>query len=113
MAYEVTGEYITVKTETANGPRVVGLLKGARVPSDVSEESIAHHLRVGLIAEVDDVDAEVDDAPVEPPADKPVEPPVKSATKADWKAYVMEHKGVSEADAEAATRDQLADQYGS
>ncbi|HWO65357.1 MAG TPA: hypothetical protein VNO31_35515 [Umezawaea sp.] len=37
--------------------------------------------------------------------------PAKSASKADWKAYAVNHGGMSEADAEDATRDQLAEKY--
>jgi hypothetical protein len=37
--------------------------------------------------------------------------PAKSASKADWKAYAINHGGMSEDDAEDATRDQLAEKY--
>jgi hypothetical protein len=50
--YRVTGAYVTVKTDTTNGPMVVGLYEGAPVPADASEQWIAHHLENHLIEEV-------------------------------------------------------------
>lgn len=50
--YSVTGEYVTFKTMTVSGMKVIGLYKGAPVPSDVPQESIDHHLNMGLIEEV-------------------------------------------------------------
>jgi hypothetical protein len=43
------------------------------------------------------------------PAPAP-EMPVRSASKADWKAYAIA-RGMAEADAEKATRDQLAEHF--
>lgn len=43
------------------------------------------------------------------PAPSPALPP-RSASKADWKAHAIA-SGMSEEDAETATRDQLADRY--
>lgn len=37
--------------------------------------------------------------------------PAKNDTKAKWKAYATDHGGMSEADAEKATRDELAARY--
>lgn len=38
-------------------------------------------------------------------------PPARSASKAEWKAYVMAHQGYSEEEADDATRNELADEY--
>jgi hypothetical protein len=48
----VTGAYVTVKTSTADGVRVVGLYAGAPWPADADPEATEHHLANGLIAEV-------------------------------------------------------------
>jgi hypothetical protein len=50
--YTVTGKYVTAKTMTTDGWRVVGLHEGAQLPPDVPEEDVAHLLRKGLVAEV-------------------------------------------------------------
>lgn len=50
--YTVTGKYVTARTMTTDGWRVVGLMEGARVPPDVDDDWIDHHLRKNLIAEV-------------------------------------------------------------
>lgn len=52
--YVVTGAYVTLKTSTPQGPRILGFYRGAPVPADVSQEQIDHHLNQGLIAEVAD-----------------------------------------------------------
>jgi len=49
-AYVVTGEYVTVRTMTNDGPRIVGLYKGSAVPGDAADDWIAHHLENKLIA---------------------------------------------------------------
>lgn len=48
------------------------------------------------------------------PADEEIEDPMprKSASKADWLAYAVEH-GVDQAEAEALTRDQLVELFAS
>ncbi|GAA2327501.1 hypothetical protein [Dactylosporangium salmoneum] len=49
--------------------------------------------------------------PLEDQADaKEAGPPTRSASKADWKAYAVTH-GVPDAEAESATRDQLAEAF--
>jgi len=50
--YTVTGLYVTVKTMTTDGWRVVGLHAGALMPPDVPQSDLDHLLRKGLIAEV-------------------------------------------------------------
>lgn len=47
--YQVTGEYVLVKTMTPDGERVMGRYKGTPVPGDASAEWLRHHLRGGLI----------------------------------------------------------------
>lgn len=55
----------------------------------------------------------VDDEPTDTEAEEPaVQAPAKSATKADWVAFVVTHHGVDQAAAEKLSRDQLAAQYG-
>jgi hypothetical protein len=52
--YRVTGAYVLFKTSAnqLGTPAILGFHEGATVPADVSEESIAHHLRQGLIEEI-------------------------------------------------------------
>jgi hypothetical protein len=50
--YRVTGAYVTVKTNTTNGPTVVGLYEGAPVPPDATPAWVEHHLANRLIEEV-------------------------------------------------------------
>lgn len=44
-------------------------------------------------------------------ADNAPKPPGKGDTKAKWKTYAVDHGGMSEADAEKATRDELAAKF--
>lgn len=57
------------------------------------------------------VDEQQPASPAEPERPAPVAPPTRSASKADWVAYAVAHGGSTEADAQAATRDQLAEAY--
>lgn len=51
--------------------------------------------------------------PIEPVTDPvTVEPPARSASKAVWLAFAVEHRGADQAEAEGLTRDQLAETYG-
>ncbi len=50
--YRVTGAYVTLKTATPYGPRMMGFQHGAIVPADVPQDQIDHHLRKGLIEQV-------------------------------------------------------------
>lgn len=73
--YSVIGAYVTVRTVTQDGPRVVGLYAGAPWPADASEEATAHHLAEGLIAETGSgVKAPAHVAEGEPAAQVPGEP---------------------------------------
>jgi hypothetical protein len=49
--WRVTGAYVTFPTMTTDGRRVVGRYKGARLPADVPEETLAHFVKMGLIEE--------------------------------------------------------------
>src|SRR5690242_5279763 len=49
--YRVTAPYVTLKTMTENGVRVVGLYAGAPVPFDVPQDSLDHHIRMGMVEE--------------------------------------------------------------
>lgn len=52
--YIVTGAYVTVKTMTHQGPRILGLMAGAPVPDDAEPAWVKHHLETNLIVEVED-----------------------------------------------------------
>ncbi len=49
--YVVTAPYVTVKTMTIQGVRVVGLMEGAPLPADVPERDLKHLLDQGLAHE--------------------------------------------------------------
>jgi hypothetical protein len=66
--YVVTAPYITVRTGTADGLKILGFYVGAVLPGDVSEESIKHHLDSGLIAAVKDAEKELAAQPDELPS---------------------------------------------
>lgn len=69
--YVVTGAYVTVKTMTHQGPRILGLMAGAPVPVDAGDFWIQHHLDSNLIEEVPEpepVKAEVKPEPEQPKA---------------------------------------------
>lgn len=86
---------------------VAGVTLANGTAETASKTAIAYFRRHGYTVEA------VEEAPaVEATEDDDQGPgrPVKSATKADWKAYAIA-QGVSEEDAEAATRDQLAERY--
>jgi hypothetical protein len=110
--YRVTAQYITVKTQTSEGKRVVGLMDGAPVPVDVAPEDLAHLESHGLIAEIGK-------APIDPRAPSPrakvdaAEAAVKAARDAQEEASkvlrdAQEHRdqmvkdaGASDAEAKA------------
>lgn len=50
--YVITGAYVTVKTMTTQGPRIVGMYAGAPWPDDAEAAATQHHLDCGLIEEV-------------------------------------------------------------
>jgi hypothetical protein len=75
----VTGAYVTVKTMTMQGPRIVGLFAGAPWPADAPEDSTKHHLSVKLIAEVPEPESPAEPEPVKVPA----KAPARAAAKDD------------------------------
>jgi hypothetical protein len=80
--YVVTGKYVTAKTMTSQGPRVLGLHEGAPVPPDVPQEWVTHHLNMDLIKELPAPDPEPApkaDAPAKPDAPAKADAP-KAAT---------------------------------
>jgi hypothetical protein len=60
--YAVTGAYVTVKTMTVDGVKVIGLHRGAPVPADVDPAHLQHLLAHDLVAEVGQA-AKADDMP--------------------------------------------------
>jgi len=104
--YEVVGSYVAqVPVAGPQGNVLTDFNQGAILPSDVPKDRIAHLLSVGLIAEVGGSKSEP--APVDSDT-----APAKSASKADWKAYAQA-QGMSDGDAETATRDDLVELYAS
>lgn len=69
----VLGAYVTVKTNTSEGPRLVGLYEGSPWPKDASPEATKHHLDNGLIGKVGQAAPEALATPV-PAAQVPDEP---------------------------------------
>jgi len=61
--YLVTAPYVTFVTNSHDGPKLLGFYAGAEVPADASEESIEHHLRLELIAPVEDAKAPAEAKP--------------------------------------------------
>lgn len=60
--YVVTGAYVTVKTMTVDGVKVIGLHRGAPVPADVDPAHLQHLLDHNLVGEAGQVDVS-DDMP--------------------------------------------------
>jgi hypothetical protein len=50
--YQVTGAYVTTKTMTTQGMRVIGLHRGAPVPADIDPEHLKHLIAHELVGEV-------------------------------------------------------------
>jgi hypothetical protein len=73
--YVVSGEYVTVRTMTDQGPTVIGLYRGAQWPEDASKDATEHHLTEGLIKE------EGDDTPA--PAHLTAQTPAAPAAEAE------------------------------
>lgn len=113
MAYRVTAPYVTVKTRTHEGERIIGLYAGGLLPADVPDEQIQHHLDNDMIVEVDEPPLALDEQPQLPDGDggPQVEAPAKNASKADWVDYAVA-QGAPRAEAEKASRDDLAAQFG-
>lgn len=52
--YVVTAPYVTVKTMTQEGPRVVGLYVNSPVPKDADPGWIERHIEAHMVMEVED-----------------------------------------------------------
>jgi hypothetical protein len=66
--YVVVAPYVTLRTMTQSGPRILGFHSGAPVPPDVPDDQIQHHLSKKMIVEVADpsaVGAEATPTPIE------------------------------------------------
>jgi hypothetical protein len=81
-------------------------------PGDAQHEDarrVAYFTAAGYgVEEIADEPSE-EDVVEEPPT---VTPPAKSASKADWLVYAVDHRGADPVEADKLTRDQLAAQYG-
>lgn len=104
MSYKVTGAAAVVELDDGNpelgtGKRVY-LDHGVPVPAEVKAAHIEHLLNAGLIAEAD--------IPAEAKPETPAEP--EPWTHEQWVAHAVAH-GATEADAEAATDEELATLY--
>lgn len=106
----------TFKVTVPGGRRYTGevadvaFAHGVATVDDATSEgrrALAYFRRKGgyLVEPIEDAEP----APIEPVDDQP-KPPGRSASKADWKAYAVS-QGMPEADAEAATRDELAEKF--
>jgi hypothetical protein len=49
--WRVSAPYVTVKTGTPQGMRIVGLFTGAPMPFDVPQDTLDHHIAMDLVAE--------------------------------------------------------------
>lgn len=96
-----------------SGPVRREFYQGAVLPDGVDEAALKRHLRKGMIEEFEPLDVEgvEDPGPANDPG-APVALPNKSASKADWVAYATSDEGgMAQAEAEAMTRDELAEKY--
>lgn len=67
-SYVVTGQYVTVKTMTNEGPRILGLHSGAPIPADADPEYVKHLVAHNLAAKVDEPKAEAPKEAAKPAA---------------------------------------------
>lgn len=100
--YVVTAPYVTVD----QGDAVRGFYAGASFEAE--DDAVAHLLRKGMVVEATEPEPEPESEPAG-------QTPAKSASKADWVAYATdEARGedrLSEEEADALTRDELAAKY--
>jgi hypothetical protein len=111
--YVVTAPYVTVVTGTPDGPKLLGFYAGAHLPDDVSEESLAHHLSLGMIAEQKDAEAVLAE-PAEPSDGlgtlASVEQPKGNASLEEWTAYATA-SGMTADELEGLNRDEIRALY--
>lgn len=100
MGYIVTAPLVIAKDEQG---RDLYLYGGTEVPSSVRGEQLGRFTDEGMIAKVEEQ------------PDGSGSPPARSASKADWVVYATSDAAgdlrLSEADADAATRDELAERF--
>lgn len=118
MSYKVVGAAAVVelddgKSDLGSGRRIYLEQDGA-VPPNVKKAHLEHLLNIGLIAEDEDADLEetADEGSTDEPTSATQYAPASSASFAKWKAYAVS-QGMSEHEAEASTRDELAKYYNS
>ncbi|TDC81901.1 hypothetical protein E1193_13440 [Micromonospora sp. KC606] len=89
----------------------ITLVDGKATVDDSSQENrrtLAYFRRKGYQVEpVEEAQAE----PAVTAEPEPVDPPARSASKADWVTWAVEHGGMTAEEADKATRDQLAEKY--
>jgi hypothetical protein len=93
--FAVTGPYVTVKTMTVDGVKVIGLHRGAPVPQDVDPAHLQHLLDHDLVGEVGQVDL-TDDMP--------------AAQRAQLDANDAAHAGLLETSPAPSPAQQLAEE---
>jgi hypothetical protein len=110
--YVVTAPYVTLKTATVDGIKIVGFYQYAPVPEDVDPEVIKRHLAAGSISKVgDEPDPEPGAAQqADQDAVPPVEMPLASSPKGDWVEYAVS-QGMARSSADSLTKGQLQDAY--
>ena len=85
------------------------LYAGTPVPDDADTDHVKHLKELGMIGQVEAP------APAKSESKSEDGPPAKSASKADWVAYATDdargEDKLSQDDAEALTRDRLAEKY--
>lgn len=81
--WRVCSPYVTVKTSTTEGMRIIGLHRGAPLPVDVQPEQVKHHADHGLIERFAVTKAErqhlADDPPGGPGVPEPGPPAAEQA----------------------------------
>jgi hypothetical protein len=104
--YEVNWDY----KSGAHGPWEAGTY----VELDLDQAEHVNRDSPGVLTEVDpEEQARAKRAKQQEPAPPPAaEPPAESANKPEWVEFAAKHGGLSKADAEALTKDQLVDRFG-
>ncbi len=73
--WRVSGPYVTVKTSTTEGMRIIGLHRGAPLPLDVTPDAIEHLASHGLIESFPLGPAEEEHLAEDPPGGPGAPPP--------------------------------------
>lgn len=112
MGYVVTAPLALIDRQdgtTATIPR------GGQVPADVKDEHLQHLLVFNLVGESDEPVSGLEPSRPGDGSDLPLDvvsdsPPARVANKDEWVSYAVAH-GMSQADAESATKDQLVERF--